>query len=313
MVLQDIKNMTNNIIVTFDLSKVYKLRGHKKEINALNKINLNIKEGEVFGLLGPNGAGKTTLIQILTTLLQPTNGYATIDGFNILKSPKNVKSRIGLMLCDEMLYYRITGYDNLKFFCKIYKIRDYKEKIIEIAKEFEFESWLNQYVENYSSGMKMKLALCRTLLSDPKILFLDEPTLGIDVRTISFIIKKLNEIKKTIFLTSHDMNVVEQLCDRIAFIDRGNILKIGTQADIKRLMQDEINIEIDINQNKTQLINELEKYGIIDKIKVTNTGVLVTLHERSLYSKLLSILSKYPIQMIKEQELSLGELFIKII
>jgi len=120
--------MNKNIIETFDLSKIYKLKQRKKEIIALNEINISIKEGEIFGLLGPNGAGKTTLIQILTTLRQPTSGYALIDGNNILKKAKKAKSKVALMLDDKMLYYRITAYDNLKFFCKIYNVPNYDSK-----------------------------------------------------------------------------------------------------------------------------------------------------------------------------------------
>ncbi|MFX1585235.1 MAG: ATP-binding cassette domain-containing protein, partial [Promethearchaeota archaeon] len=125
-----------DIIETIDLSKVYKLKGKKTEINALNKVNLSIKKGEIFGLLGPNGAGKTTLIQILTTITQPTSGYAKVNGYNVAQYPKKVKPMIGLMLGSDMLYYRLTGHDNLKFFCKIYKISNYQEKILKISEEF---------------------------------------------------------------------------------------------------------------------------------------------------------------------------------
>ena len=182
--------MSNNIIETFDLTKIYKLKG-KREITALNNVNISIERGEIFGLLGPNGAGKTTMIQILTTILQPTSGYATVDGFNVVKNPLKAKSRIALLLGSGMIYYRITGYDNLKFFCKIYKVPNYKEKIYEMAKNFGLEDWLNQYVEKYSSGMKMKLALCRTLLLNRKLLFLDEPTLGLDAKLKKYIVDKL--------------------------------------------------------------------------------------------------------------------------
>ena len=305
--------MGNDMVEIVDLSKVYKLRRSKKGICALNKINFNVKENEIFGLLGPNGAGKTTLIQILTTLLQPTEGYAMIDGYNVMTAPYRVKQRIGLMLCDEMLYYRLTGYNNLRFFCKIYKINNYREKIFKIAEEFGLKEWLNQYVENYSSGMKMKLALCRTLLSEPKILFLDEPTLGIDVKSISFIIKKLRDIQKSIFITSHDMSVLEQICDKVAFIDKGNVLKIGSQNEIRSLMQREINIEIEIQTDKNQLINELEKCEFIERVKKTIPGILVSLKERTYYPDLLSILGNYPVHKVREKEMSLGELFLKII
>ena len=305
--------MVNNIIETFDLTKKYKLKCKKKEIIALNKVNLSIKEGEIFGLLGPNGAGKTTLIQILTTLRQPTSGYALIDGINVIENTTQTKNKVALMLDNKMLYYRITGYDNLKFFCKIYNIRNYPEKILNISKEFGLEKWLNQLVENYSSGMKMKLALCRTLLLNRKVSFLDEPTLGLDVKIISFIIEKIKESKKTIFLTSHDMSVVEKLCDRVAFIDKGKILKVGTKDDIKRMMQKEIKIEVVINGSKNQLKAELNQESFINDIVIENNALIVSLKNRDSYKDLLLILGKYPVQKVKEQELSLEDLFLKII
>ena len=129
----------NKIIETFELTKIYHLKGKNDVVRALDNVNLAVNEGEIFGLLGPNGAGKTTLVQILTCLLQPTSGYATINGYNVLKNPLKIKKRIGLMLGAKMIYHRITGYDNLKFFCKIYGINNYKKRINEISKEFELD------------------------------------------------------------------------------------------------------------------------------------------------------------------------------
>ncbi len=121
--------MSSNIIETFDLTKLFKMKGYEKVVVALNEINLSIKKGEKFGLLGPNGAGKTTLISILSTLIQPTSGYAKVGGYDVLKQPNQIKNIIAIMLESDMLYYRVTGYDNLKFFCKIYNIKNYNEKI----------------------------------------------------------------------------------------------------------------------------------------------------------------------------------------
>jgi len=305
--------MSKNIIETFDLTKHYKLKGQNKKIITLNKVNISVKEGEIFGLLGPNGAGKTTMIRILTTLLQPTSGYAVIDGYNILKSPEKAKSKVALMLESDMLYYRITGYDNLKFVSKIYKIPNYKEKIKIMEKEFGLKKWLHQYVSNYSGGMKMKLALFRTLLLNRKILFLDEPTLGLDVKTTSFIVNKLKNIKNTIFLTSHNMNIVEKLCDRIAFINKGNILKIGTKDDLRRYGQQEIKIIVDVFENKKTLKKELEQQNFIKEIIDTKSGFVVSLKKREWYQSLFLILSKYSLQRVKELDLTLEELFLKFI
>jgi len=304
--------MTNEIIQTFNLTKDYILKGEKEVLRALDDVNISISEGEIFGLLGPNGAGKTTMIQILTTILQPSSGYAIINGHNILKKPKLAKSNIALMLESDMLYYRITAFDNLKFFCKIYNIPNYEEKIKKMVGEFGLEKWLFQYVENFSSGMKMKLALCRTLLLERKILFLDEPTLGLDVKSVSFIVNKLKNINKTIFLTSHDMNVVEKLCNRIAFINNGKILKIGDKHDIKKLEQRGIEIVITIEGNKERLISELKSQEFIDEVLSNKNKLSLILNDRQNYDKLFSILSRYKILKILEKELSLEDLFINL-
>jgi len=302
--------MSNKIIETFDLSKIYKLKSKENGIVALNKINLSIHEGEKFGLLGPNGAGKTTLIQILSTLLQPTSGYATIDCYNILKEPIQAKARIALMLENWMLYYRITAYNNLKFFCRLYKVPNYKPKILEMAEEFGLSNWLNELVENFSAGMLMKLALCRTLLLNRKILFLDEPTLGLDVSSKLFVIEKLKQVKSTILLTSHDMSVVEKLCDRIGFIKNGQIIKIGTKEDIKKIEEISIKIEVQIKNGRQELKQELIRKSFIDNIEENKKGLVVSLINRNKYQSLLKILSNYPILKVKEQENSLEDLFL---
>ena len=212
-----------------------------------------------------------------------------------------------------MLYYRITAYENLKFFCRIYEVPNYKEKITQFAKDFGLEKWLNQYVENFSSGMKMKLALCRTFLLERKILFLDEPTLGLDVKTISFIINKLKNLKKTIFLTSHDMGVVEKLCDRIAFINHGKIVKIGTKKDIKQLEQNEISILITVNNEREKLIKELRSLNYIHKVIEVNNKINVYFKNRSNYNDLLATLTKYDVFKIQENELSLEDMFLNLV
>lgn len=305
--------MANVIIETFDLTKKYKLKGQKKEIIALTNANISIKEGEIFGLLGPNGAGKTTMIQILSSIIQPTSGYAIIDGFNIITNSKKTKNRIALMLDSSMIYYRITGYDNLKFYCKMYNVPNYKEKIFEMAKELELEKWLNQYVEKFSSGMKMKLALCRTLLLNRKVLILDEPTLGLDVQTRAFIINKLKNLDKTIFLASHDMDMVEKLCDRIAFINKGEILKIGKKEDIEKLEQTKIKIEIEVNGEINQLKSALNSQEFVKDVIETKNGIVIMLNNRTSYNELLLILSKYKVSMVREQVPTLEDLFFKII
>ncbi len=305
--------MKENIIETIDLTKIYPLKGRKRYIKALDKVNLNVKEREKFGLLGPNGAGKTTLVSILTTLIQPTSGSASIDGINILKYPQKVKNKIGLILGSDMIYYRMTGYANLKFFCKIYEIKDYKKKILEAAREFELENWLNEYVEKYSTGMKIKLSLCRIFLTNPKILFLDEPTLGLDVKTTNYIIEKLKRLNQTIFITSHNMNVIEKLCDRVAFIEKGCIKKVGNKKDLQNLIQNEIKIYIEPFKNHKELKLELSKQEYITKIEENKKGLFIYLKEKENYKDLFSVLQHHSISKFQEIDMNIEELFLKII
>ncbi len=304
--------MTQSVIETFDLSKTYKLKGRKAKIVALDKINFSVKKQEKFGLLGPNGAGKTTLVSILTTLLNPTSGYATVNGINLLKKPNLIKPKIGLMLGSDMLYNKATGYANLKFFCKIYEIANYKEKIQKVAEEFDLTKWLNEYVNRYSTGMKVKLALCRILLINPEILFLDEPTLGLDVKTTNLIIDKLKKLEKTIFLTSHNMTVVERVCDRIAFIDKGKIIKIGTQEELRKIIHKGIKFNIEINQPRDSLKLELDQQEFLNDTEETPTGIITYLNKRERLNNLLKILSKYPVFRVEEESISIEELFLKL-
>ncbi|KKM80248.1 hypothetical protein LCGC14_1341770, partial [marine sediment metagenome] len=245
-------------IEILNLTKNYKIKGNKKEFRALDNINLKVEKGEIFGLLGPNGAGKTTMVSILTTLIQPTSGTAKILGRDILKNKRFVKENIGLMLGGDMIYYRLSGYKNLRFFSKIYNIKDYNKKIYDLSDKLNLTEWLHQYVENYSAGMKVKLALARVLLIDPKILFLDEPMLGLDPKIAKSIVDILMKFNKTIFLTSHQMNIVESLCNRIAFLREGKIKKVDTKENFKNFFLKGTKIQIQVSNNrKNDLVKTL--------------------------------------------------------
>jgi len=300
-------------IEIFNITKKKQLRKKKKNILALNNINLKIKKGEIFGLLGPNGAGKTTLASILTTLIQPTSGYATISGHNILTESWFVKENVGLMLGGEMLYYRLTGYKNLKFYCKLYSINDYRTKIKEIAEKFNLLKWLNEYVSNYSKGMKLKLALARILLINPKILFLDEPMLGLDPKSVIEVIDILKNLNKTIFLTSHQMSVVEKLCDRIAFLNKGEILRVDTKENFKETIRKGVEIQVMIKNKKNQLIEQLRPLNYINSIHDENDWIFINLINESSLSEIFGILKDYTILKFKKIEPDLGQLFIKLL
>jgi len=307
--------MNHKIIETFDLTKEYKLKGGGK-LRALNKINISINEGEIFGLLGPNGAGKTTLVSILSTLIQPTSGYASIYGLDIRKSVNvnKIKPKIGLMLGDEMVYFRMTGIDNLKFFTRIYRIKDSSRKIKEITTNLGIYNKLEEYVSSYSRGQKLRLALCRVLLIEPEILFLDEPLLGLDPKTTRDLIKIILGLNKTILLTSHQMHIVQELCERIAFLNKGNIIKIDSQENYIKLLSEFIRIRFDIydKDEKVDLEKELKSLNYITHISNKKDGFLISISDTKHYPELLTCLGKYPVRKIKEIEPTLDDVFIEL-
>jgi len=302
--------MIPSAIEAINLTKVYKLRGKQKEVKALDGLNLSIKKGQIFGLVGPNGAGKTTLIDILTTIRSITSGEAYIDGFNIQTETSKAKARISLMIGAGMNYAGLTGYSNLKYYAKIYRINNYKQKINELAKDFGLEGWLDQYVLKYSSGMSVKLAICRILLLDRPILLLDEPARGLDLKTKDFMIKIFKESNKTILLTSHDMDIVENLCDHIAFINKGKILKVGRKKEIlKSFRESEFQIETTIGKNIEQLLLELKDLDYVRKVEKNSQSLKINVINRNYYNDLISVLTNYRILNIKENELSIADVF----
>jgi len=218
-----------------------------------------------------------------------------------------------LMLGNEMIYYRLTGYRNLKFFSKIYNISDYDKKIKDIVGILGLTSKVNQLVETYSSGMKVKLALARILLIDPKILFLDEPMLGLDPIIVQEIMNLLKNLNKTIFITSHQMNVVESICSKIAFLKQGNIIKIDKKENFVKFLQKEIKIQIKIGIDKiTELTDKLSTLNYISDIERKEDIVCFNIQDRDCYPKLFGILQKYPIIQIKELQTNLEDIFIKL-
>lgn len=210
----------------------------KTTIRAVDNISLSIEQNEIFGLLGPNGAGKTSLIKLMTGLLNPTSGTVKIFSQPIEKQKHN----IGLMLGYDMIYYRLTGYDNLKYFGQIYGVKDYDQRISELSKLLGLNQRLDNYVENYSLGMKSKLALARALIHDPKILFLDEPTLGLDPAISQEIRKYIKKINKTVFLTTHYVEEAMQLCNRIAIMHKGQIIKMNAPEKFGNITQEFISL-----------------------------------------------------------------------
>ncbi|HST40055.1 MAG TPA: ATP-binding cassette domain-containing protein, partial [Conexibacter sp.] len=211
------------------------------ELEAVRGIDLEVRHGEIFGFLGPNGAGKSTTISILCTLLTPTAGTARVAGIDVVQDPARVRQRIGLVFQDPSLDDQLTGRENLEFHAFIYSVPSNvrKRRIDEMLALLQLTDRANSQVRTYSGGMKRRLEIARGMLHQPQILFLDEPTLGLDPQTRQSIWTHLNELRDTkgitIFMTTHYMDEAE-FCDRIAIIDRGQIVALGTPDELKAMV-----------------------------------------------------------------------------
>ena len=230
-----------------ELSKTYTAKQRKglfkterRTVEALKGVSFEIAPGEIFGLLGPNGAGKTTLIKCLTTLLVPTGGEAWVNGYRLSREDNAIRASVGCMLMgDRGLYWKLTGRENLVFFGALYHLdpgarRRHAGELIELLGLGELA---DRTVETYSSGQKMKLAFAKALVNDAPILILDEPTNTLDVPSaheLRAVVRDLNRQGKTIIYTTHIMSEAESLCDRVAIIDRGEVLALGTAPELKQ-------------------------------------------------------------------------------
>ncbi|NMB67042.1 ATP-binding cassette domain-containing protein [Candidatus Woesearchaeota archaeon] len=211
-----------------------------EDITAVDNISFDVKEGEIFAFLGPNGAGKTTTIKMLTTLLVPTSGKIKINGFSAETKKEEVRHSFGIVFQDESLDEELTAYENMEFHAVLYGIKKElrKRRIEELLKLVELWERKDDLVKHFSGGMKRRLEIARGLVHHPRVLFLDEPTLGLDPQTRNFLweyIKKLNKKENmTVFLTTHYMEEADKIADKIAIIDKGKIVIIGTSKEIKK-------------------------------------------------------------------------------
>ncbi|OGZ63698.1 MAG: multidrug ABC transporter ATP-binding protein [Candidatus Staskawiczbacteria bacterium RIFCSPLOWO2_01_FULL_40_39] len=221
-----------NIIETKGVTKKY------GDFAAVNDISFSVQKGEVFAFLGPNGAGKTTTIKMLTTLVKPTSGSIIINGCDPMRQQHQVRASFGIVFQDPSLDNELTAYENMQFHAILYGLQKpmYHERILDLLRLVELYDRRDSFVKNFSGGMKRRLEIARGLLHHPKILFLDEPTIGLDPQTRNHIWSYINNLNKkehvTIFFTTHHMEEVERIAQRIAIIDHGKILIIGTIEEI---------------------------------------------------------------------------------
>ena len=272
-----------NAIEVSHLRRVFKsqigvIKRTVREVLAVDDVSFEIQEGELFGLLGPNGAGKTTTVKMLTTLLIPTLGSASVKGFDVVAQANEVRKRIGFIFGGERgLYWRLSGIDNLRYFASLYNL-DYdvtQKRIPELLDLVGLNGRGDEKVQGYSRGMKQRLHVARTLLHDPDVLFLDEPTLGLDpvgAREFRQVILNLQSEKKTILLTTHYMFEADALCDRIAIINHGRIIAIDTPGGLKTHVRDLNVVEVETFGAPESVLDNLRALPFADALSVEDQG-----------------------------------------
>lgn len=281
----------------------------------MDNLSLDICNNEVFGLLGQNGAGKTTIIHMLATLLKPTAGSATVNGFDIVKEPAKVRASIGIVFqapsSDDML----TGYENLKLHSLLYNVpRKIREKrISDVLELVDLTERQHDQVKKYSGGMRRRLEIARGILHKPKILFLDEPTLGLDPRSREsmwkYIRKLVQEEKITIILTTHYMEEADFLCDRIGILDRGKIIALDTPSQLKEIVSGNDIIKLRLEKKDEDYDTLLKDMSFIHRISTDVDGSVILLVENA-SRNLPKILKKVNAESVEYSNRNLNDVFI---
>jgi len=263
----------SSIITTENLTKIF--RG---KVRAVDGVSIEIKNGEVFGLLGPNGAGKSTLIRMLCTLTRPTSGTATVAGFNITKQANDVRKHIGLVAEKMIMYNHLSAYENLMLFGKLHNIakKTLDKRIDDLLELVQMSKWRNTRVSDFSTGMKQKINVIRGLIHMPELLFMDEPTLGLDPQSsleIRELTEKLNrEQGITIILTTHYMDEADRLSDRIALVDHGKIAALDTPAGLKKKVtgSDVTILDVNVHNLTPKIISDIQSLKCVSQVLTEN-------------------------------------------
>jgi ABC-2 type transport system ATP-binding protein len=300
-----------SVIEVMNLTKKY------GELIAVNNVSFEVKEGEIFGLLGPNGAGKTTLISMLCTILRPTSGTAKVNGFDIVKEEDEVRKSIGIVFQDSSLDNRLTGMENIELHASLYGVpkNERKKRIKEVLELVGLEDKADILVRNYSGGMKRRLEIARALIHYPKVLFLDEPTIGLDPQTRvniwEYIVKLAKREKITIFLTTHYMEEADFLCNRVAVIDEGKIIAIDSPENLKRKIGgDALIIEAGEKEKTKEVVSKL---SFVKKVSEVDGKIYVNIEnsEENLPSVFEALRSNnIKIKSISVRKPSLNDVFI---
>ncbi len=320
-------------IETHQLGRIYKIRGNRKEkalrkeLVALENVNLEVYPGELFGLLGPNGAGKTTLIKILTTLLSPTSGRARVAGFDVVTEANKIRPLINMVSGGEASGYGLlTVRENLWMFAQFYGIpsREANRRIERLIEMVGMSDRLHTKSSDLSTGLRQKMNIVRGFLTDPRVLFLDEPTLGLDVgasRDIRRFIRDWlkEDPNRTILLTTHYMVEAEELCDRVAIINRGRVLACDTPAALKQRLQREAHFEIEAGSLNGISATMVESLPAVRKAVLSGHNgtarLKLTLTEEAALANVINLLTQKGVKILRltKQEPTLEDVFIDLV
>ena len=248
-----------------------------KKVVAVDAIDFSVPKGEIFGLLGPNGAGKTTSIKMLCTLITPSAGDAYINGFSIVKDQQKVRENLGVMLTGERtLYWKLTGQENLEYFAALYHLDSAyaKKRILALLDLVGLSEREDTLVENYSTGMRIRLSFVKALLNEAPVLLFDEPTASLDPQSSHLIRDIIRDLKRqgyAILLTTHNMEEADALSDRVAIIDHGKIVLLGSPSELKQKVKSSDIIEIEARNVVEQTANALQSFSEVSKVAITSS------------------------------------------
>ena len=297
-------------ITTKSLTKQY------GDLTALDHFDLSVEQGSIFGLLGPNGAGKTTLIRILTTLMRQTSGEASVGGLDTSSDGRAIRSLIGVVSQENSLDRYLTARENLELHARLHGMEKklYRKRIDELLELMGLTGRQNDFTDNFSGGMQRRLVVARALLHEPKVLFLDEPTTGLDPQSRRAVWDYIRSIacKMTIFLTTHYLDEAESLCDRIAIMDHGRLIAEGTTQELKDRLSGGTVYVIEFQENAALYADQLSKMSCVLDINVVGSSVSVGLQQWECLSEVVSALNGAPVRRIALKERTLEEVFISL-
>jgi ABC-2 type transport system ATP-binding protein len=303
--------MEPDVIETKDLTKRF------GSLTAVDGVNIKVGQGEIFGLLGPNGAGKSTIISMLCTIMKPTSGTASVNGYDIIKQPSLVRKSIGIVFQDPSVDDRLTGRENLEMHADLYGVPESEKnsQIKKVLELVELSDRSNDFVRNYSSGMRRRLEIARSLVHTPRVLFLDEPTIGLDPQSRDHIWSYIRELLKreeiTIILTTHYMEEADKLCDRVAIIDHGDIVALDTPGNLKEKLGGEtITVR---TENNPLYLEKIKEASIVKSVVIAGDEVKMTVdnaHKILSHTVDIALKNGIAIESISLQEPQLDDVFL---